>query len=75
MWTKRNLRSKRFRLNLLQKFALIRSHVRKELTIRKCKTTAWAIIIFIVKYNFYSSFLLHYLALNAPLKSTTNLLL
>ena len=40
MWTKRNQRSKRFRVNLLQKFALIRSHVRKELTIRKCKTTA-----------------------------------
>ena len=40
VWTKRNLRSKRFRVNLLQKFALIRSDVRKELTIRKCKTTA-----------------------------------
>ena len=33
MWTKRNLGSKRFRVNLLQKFALIRSDVRKELTI------------------------------------------
>ena len=40
VWTKRNLRSKRFRVNLLQKFALIRSDVRKELTIRKCKATA-----------------------------------
>ena len=72
MWT--NLRSKRFRVNLLQTFAFIRSDVRKELTIRKCKTTASAIIIFIAKI-IYSIFLLHYLALNAPLRSTTNPLL
>ena len=55
MWT--NLRSKRFRVNLLQTFAFIRFDVRKELTKRKCKTTAWAIIIFIAKHNLFQFFI------------------